>query len=115
MKINSLLAQVVELNGQKIQGPLVIKDSKGDIIQDIKLADIISRILQFMMPLAGVILLFVLIWGGYDYILSQGNQDKVKKAQEKITTGIIGFSLLILSYFIVKLISFIFGLQGGII
>lgn len=112
MKISNLLAQVVELNGQKIEGPLKIP---GVNPEEIKLGHVISRILQFMMPLAGVILLFVLIWGGYDYILSQGNQDKVKSAQAKITTGIIGFILLILSYFIVKLISFIFDLQGGII
>lgn len=110
--MNKLLAQQVNLNGQTIEGPLKIP---GVDSANIKLADIISRILEFMMPLAGVILLFVLIWGGYDYILSQGNQDKVKSAQAKITTGLIGFILLILSYFIVRLISFIFGLQGGII
>ncbi|GAB4219195.1 MAG: hypothetical protein Fur009_4140 [Candidatus Microgenomates bacterium] len=110
--MNKLLAQQVNLNGQTIEGPLKIPGVSAD---KITLGAIISRILEFMMPLAGVILLFVLIWGGYDYILSQGNQDKVKSAQAKITTGLIGFILLILSYFIVRLISFIFGLQGGII
>lgn len=110
--MDKILTQRVNLNGQTIEGPLKIPGVSPD---NIKLADIISRILQFMMPLAGVILLFVLIWGGYDYILSQGNQEKVKSAQAKITTGLIGFVLLILSYFIVRLISFIFGLQGGII
>ncbi|MCS6956642.1 MAG: hypothetical protein NZM02_02245 [Patescibacteria group bacterium] len=110
--IKQVLAQVVNLNGQTIEGPLKIP---GVSSSEIKLGHIISRLLQFIMPLAGVILLFVLIWGGYDYILSQGNQDKIKNAHAKITTGLIGFGILILSYFIVRLISFIFGLQGGII
>lgn len=112
IKINKLLAQVVNLNGQTIEGPLKIP---GVASSEIKLGHIISRILTFMMPLAGVILLLVLIWGGYDYILSQGNQDKIKSAHAKITAGLIGFGLLIFSYFLVRLISFIFGLQGGII
>lgn len=109
---NQLLSQSVNLNGQTIEGPLKIP---GVSSSDIKLGHIISRILQFILPLAGVVLLFVLIWGGYDYTLSQGNPEKVKGAQAKITTGLIGFGLLVLSYLLVKLISIIFGLQTGII
>lgn len=111
-KTINLLAQEINLNGQSIKGPLEIP---GVSSSEIKLGHIISRILQFIMPLAGIILLLVLIWGGYDYILSQGNQDKIKSAHAKITAGLIGFGLLIFSYFLVRLISFIFGLQGGII
>lgn len=107
-----LLSQSVNFNGQTIEGPLKIP---GVSSKDIKLGHIISRILQFILPLAGVVLLFVLIWGGYDYTLSQGNPEKVKSAQAKITTGLIGFGLLVLSYFLVRLISIIFGLQAGII
>lgn len=113
--ITQQIAQQIEINNQRIEGPLIIKNVKGEIISDPKLADIISVILRFMMPLAGVILLLILIWGGYDYILSQGNQEKIKSAQAKITAGIIGFALIIFSYFIVRLISFIFGFQRGII
>lgn len=109
---NQLLSQSVNFNGQTIEGPLKIP---GVSSSDIKLGHIISRILQFILPLAGVVLLFVLIWGGYDYTLSQGNPEKVKAAQAKITTGLIGFGLLVLSYLLVKLISIIFGLQTGII
>ncbi|MGB9883248.1 MAG: hypothetical protein ACPLRN_01905, partial [Microgenomates group bacterium] len=63
----------------------------------------------------GIILLSVLIWGGYDYMMSQGNPDKIKNAQAKITTGLVGFGILVFSYLIVRLIATIFGLQGGII
>jgi hypothetical protein len=58
-------------------------------------------------------LLFVFIWGGYDLIMSQGDANKVKSAQAKITTGLIGFILLILSYLITSLVARIFGLGGG--
>lgn len=110
--MEKILSQVIEIGGKRIEGPLIIP---GVSAEEIKLSHIISRILQFVFPFAGIILLFVLIWGGYDYIFSQGNQEKLKSANAKITAGLIGFGLLIFSYFLVRLISFIFGLQGGII
>lgn len=103
----SLLSQSVNLNGQTIQGPL---DSKIGT-----LGDLISRILTFLMPAAGLILLFVLIWGGVDFMTAQGNAEKIKSAWGKITSGLIGFILLISSYLIVRLIAKIFGLESGIL
>jgi len=66
------------------------------------------------MPMAGIVLLFVLISGGYDYMISQGNAEKMKSAQAKITSGVIGFILLIASFLITRIIALIFGLGEGI-
>lgn len=103
-----ILAQNFNLNDQKIKGPLVIPGANPD---NLKLSDIVNRVLQFILPLAGVVLLLIFISGGYDFITSEGNPEKVKKAQAKITTGIVGFFILALSYFLVRLISFLFGLE----
>lgn len=100
------LAQSLNFGNQTIQGPL---DSSVD-----SLGKIITKTLGFIMPMAGIVLLFVLISGGYDYMMSQGNADKIKSAQGKITSGIIGFILLIVSFLITRLIAVIFGLGGGI-
>ncbi len=102
-----ILAQSISIDGQQINGPL---DPR---IQ--KLGDLVSRLTQFLVPVAGIILFFVLVWGGYDFLLSQGNPEKVKSAQAKITTGIIGFILLVFSYLIVKIIAIIFGTGQGIL
>jgi len=104
--MKSFLAQSLQISGSQIQGPL---DSSVDTI-----GKIITKLLAFIMPMAGIILLFVLISGGYDYMMSQGNPDKIKTGQAKITSGIIGFFLLIVSFFAVRLIALIFGLGGGI-
>ena len=104
--MKTFLAQSLQINGIPINGPL---DSSVD-----SLGKIITQALSFIMPLAGIILLFVLISGGYDYMMSQGNPDKIKAGQAKITSGIIGFILLIASFLITRLIATIFGLGGGI-
>ncbi|KKP61457.1 MAG: hypothetical protein US48_C0020G0004 [Candidatus Levybacteria bacterium GW2011_GWA2_37_36] len=100
------LAQSLQISGTQIEGPL--DDSVSSLGQ------IISKGLGFIMPMAGIVLLFVLISGGYDYMMSQGNPDKIKAGQAKITSGIIGFILLILSFLITRIIALIFGLGDGI-
>lgn len=101
-----LLSQNVNIGGQQIMGPLVGINTVGDLV---------NRMILFLFPLAGIVLFFVLIWGGYDFLLSQGNPEKIKSARAKITAGLIGFVLLVASYLIVKLITVIFGLQSGIL
>jgi len=104
--MRNLLSQTVNFDGQTIKGPLEGIDNLGQLV---------SRVLQFLLPLGGVVLLFVLIWGGFDYMMSQGNPEKLKAAQAKITTGLIGFFLLVFSYLLVRLLSTIFGLGSGIL
>ncbi|QQG44521.1 MAG: hypothetical protein HYW86_01230 [Candidatus Roizmanbacteria bacterium] len=79
------------------------------------IGDVVNRISQFLIPLAAVILFIVLVYGGYQFLLSQGNPEKVKSARAILTAGVIGFILLIISFTLVKLISFILGLDTGII
>ncbi len=105
--MKNYLAQSLNINGTSIKGPL---DSNINT-----LGDLINRVLTFLLPLSGIILLFVLIMGGYDYMTSQGSPEKIKSAQAKITTGLIGFFLLISSYLLVRVITAIFGLGGGIL
>ncbi|MFA5136061.1 MAG: hypothetical protein WC489_01570 [Patescibacteria group bacterium] len=101
-----LLAQTVNIGGTQIQGPL----------QGINtLADVVNTMLPLIFSIAGVLLFLILVWGGADYMTSRGTPEKVKSAQAKLTTALIGFFLLILSYFAAKLISYIFNTGQGIL
>ena len=108
--MHKYLAQKVCIGGQCVEGPLPTCPGGINTV-----GDLVNRIVQFLIPLAAVILLLVFIWGGYDFMMSQGNPEKVKSAQAKLTTGIIGLVLLLMAYALVRLISSIFGLGGGII
>lgn len=102
-----LLAQSVKINGQDIQGPLdpQIKD----------LASLVNRLMSFLIPLAIIILFFVIMISGYNYMTSGGDPAKLKTAQAHIVSGIIGIVLLVSAYLIAKLAAMIFGFGGGII
>ena len=108
---NNLLAQKIKIGSQEIEGPLTyLTGGSGSSINSI--GDLVNRLVDFIIPLSGIILLLVLIWGGYDYLLSHGDPEKVKSGKGKITAGIIGFIIIILAYTLTKLIAYIFGLQG---
>jgi len=104
--IKTVFAQDVNVNGMTIKGPLVGFNN---------IADIINNVVPFIMSLAGVILFFVLMWGGFDYVTSQGAPEKLKTANAKITAGVIGFVILVLSFLITRILSYIFGVGQGII
>ena len=96
----------ITVNGQKICSPLVGYNTIGDIV---------NNVVPFIMTMAGIILFFVLMWGGFDYVTSQGQPEKLKTANAKITAGVIGFILLVLSFLITRILAYIFGVGQGII
>lgn len=104
--IHEVYAQEIKLNGMSLKGPLVGYNTIGDVI---------NNVVPFIITLAGIILFFVLMWGGFDYVTSQGAPEKLKSANAKITAGVIGFVLLVLSFLITRILSYIFGVGQGIL
>ena len=105
--IQTVYAQEINVSGMTIKGPLSS--------QYTNIASIINNVLPFIIAIASVILFIVLMWGGLDYVSSQGAPEKLKTANAKITAAIIGFVLLILAFFITRVLSTIFGVGTGII
>jgi hypothetical protein len=107
--MNRVLAQAtVNIQGQEIKNPLL----RSDITS---LGDLINIGVAFLFPLAGVILFLIVIWGGFDFLFSQGDPDKISGARMKIFSGIIGFALLVIALLLVRILMYIFGLNAGII
>ena len=103
------LAQNVNVGGKQITGPLALPGGK-----EVTIGNILNTLLPFIITFCTIILSFIYVWAGYDFMKSRGEPGRVKAARAKLTYGIIGFVLLVLSYFIVNLISYIFGIGGGI-
>ena len=76
------------------------------------IGDIISQLLIYIYPLAGILLLVMLILGGFEFLTSAGNEEKVKKGQGRITSAVIGFAILFAAYWIMQIIQVILGAEG---
>lgn len=72
----------------------------------------LGSFLNLVIPLitsgAALILLFMLIWGGYTILTAGGNPENIKKAQKIFQFAILGFVIIITSYLAVKILGVIF-------
>ena len=71
---------------------------------------VISPMLRIIFPIAGLILLLMIIYGGYNWMLSAGDPKKAARAKEIITVALIGFIIIFTSYWLVQIIGSILGL-----
>lgn len=64
----------------------------------------LDRIVGYIFPIAGLLAVAFVIYGGYMWIISGGDPEKLKKAQGTLTWAIIGLVFTILSRVILGLI-----------
>ena len=75
------------------------------------LASIINELLKYVFPLAGLILFFMLIAGGFQLLTSIGNPEKTKKGYQKIVFALIGFLVIFISYWLMQILEKVLGIR----
>lgn len=65
---------------------------------------LIAEILPWVMTIAGVSVFLFLLWGGIQYIFSQGSPKEAEAARKRITYAIIGLVVLILAFLVIQAI-----------
>lgn len=72
---------------------------------------IISRVLFFAFPIAGLILFVMIFWGGFEILSGAASKKSMDAGKQRITAAVIGFFLLFISYWLVKLVELVFGVK----
>lgn len=62
------------------------------------LPSIIGLVISMLLSTLGVIFLLLVIYGGYLWMYSRGNQDEVEKAKDIIIDATIGLAVIVLAY-----------------
>ncbi len=65
----------------------------------------IQRIFSIILSIAGIAALGLLIYGGYVYMISRGDPERIKGARETITSAIVGLLFIIFSLVILQVIA----------
>lgn len=66
---------------------------------------------RLSLVVAGTSSFFFLVWGSTQWILAGGDKEGIDKARKKITGALIGLSLVLSTFAIVKLMQIIFGVD----
>ncbi len=79
----------------------------------IGIADFVSIVLSNAVTIAGVILLFLALFGGFAIIAGagQGDPQSVGRGQKALTAAIAGFVIIFTAYWIIQAIEIITGLN----
>lgn len=77
------------------------------------LGDLVSTILTVSLTTAGILVLFLLIFAGFSMIVGAGsdNPEQAAKGKQAATAALIGFIIIFVSYWIIKMIETITGLN----
>ena len=82
----------------------------------IKPSNFVNSLLKFSIGIGGGIAFLLMIFGGFQIILSSGNPEKIKAGKEMITAAITGLLLIIFSILILKFVGVdILGLPGFLV
>ncbi|MDO8668004.1 MAG: hypothetical protein Q7K35_02795 [bacterium] len=63
-----------------------------------KLSDIIGVVIQTFLGLLGVLFLVYMLYAGYNWMIAQGDEEKVTKAKDTIQRAVIGLIIVIAAY-----------------
>lgn len=73
------------------------------------IVDLVNLAVAIAIILAGTLSVFYIFIGGISFILSGGQEDKIKQAVHTIRYAIIGLIVTILSVTIIKIVGYVFG------
>ena len=65
----------------------------------------LNNIISFLVLFAGVVCVFLIIYSGYKFVMSEGDPEKISSARKTLTWAIGGFLLVVASFFILNFIS----------
>jgi len=95
--------------------PLSITESTNETLfnpdGNFSVAAFINEALNFIFPLAGLILFVMIVWGGFEMLTGAASKKNLDAGKQRVTAAIIGFLLLFCSYWIIQIVEQITGVN----
>lgn len=77
------------------------------------LGGFLKNFIQIALALGSIASLIWVFWGGIEFIMSGGNQDKAKAAKEKITQALFGLATLASLWILWRIITYFLGISSS--
>jgi len=93
---------------------LILQIQQGSILdtaEGLGMIQILNNAIAFAMLAAGTLCVGFIFWGGFSFILSGGDEEKIKSAVSTIRYSIFGLIITILSVIVVNAVGRIIGIN----
>lgn len=68
------------------------------------LSQFFSNFVALIFSVAGIVLILMILWGAFDWMISEGDKEKVAAARNKIINAVIGIILFALAFAIIQVL-----------
>ncbi len=65
---------------------------------------IIDNIIALIFGFLGILAVLIILWGGFTWMTSAGDETKVEKAKKMIIAGVVGLVIILLAWVIVRFV-----------
>lgn len=91
---------------KEVGGKCQLKNPAEGILVSIEdFGDLLQKIIQILLYVAGAIAVIFLMMGGFRYVTASGNDEAVEKAKKTVTNSLLGIVIIVLSYTIVLIVN----------
>jgi len=84
---------------------------KGSAYETKGFFDFLSVIINNIYLIAGIILFFFVVIGGLGMILNAGNVDKQKQSSKTLSSAVMGYLIMFVAYWLIKIIEALTGTE----
>ncbi len=75
------------------------------------ISHVLIPILSYVFPIAGILVLIYLIYGGINLMIAAGNEEGIREGKAKVTNALIGFIIIFVAYWLVQGLELILGIN----
>ena len=62
----------------------------------------LTNLIALIYTLAAVVLIFMLVWGAWDWITSEGDKEKLESAKKKLINALVGIVLFAAAFAVIQ-------------
>lgn len=70
----------------------------------------LSNFISLAFGIAGTVTIFMLLWGGFEYVTAGGDKEAAQRAAKRMTNAFIGLALILSLFAIITIIQTLFGI-----
>ena len=71
--------------------------------------ELVGQVIKGLLGVTGSIALFMFVWGGITWMISQGHAEKLKKGKDTILWAVFGLIIIFMSYIVINFVFTVFG------
>lgn len=72
---------------------------------------VLQNIINALIVIAGVVAVFMIIWAGYKFVMSEGDPEKIANARKTLIYALAGLIFIFLSFFFLNAIAKFTGVE----